>query len=351
MTGLSPQENILQYFERHKSQNTVPSIKDAIDVFGAHNPEFITYYSKWSDIFMQHFGLQAARTIEGIDDFISFYMYALVKNGSKGGEPARTAIAVRELSKENTYVALPRGDHHKTLSTSIPLKDLYRNNFEVIFHSSPIESFVRYDFKEFSILGPSGGGTHRTIGLCLSYGLIKERTFMSHAYETRSADQSPLAELADVINALLKIDGKLSVNVDRVKGCQTLKIVREESAFKIKMGSSFYKLVTSEYFSGVVDTLTSLPCIFDFHGWSWMIKDKNMATVVQCYPRVEITIEPLIEMAAEIESVGVQMHSAGWLKRYMLQRKHGRLVKQCIPEDVNAWCAEAGRYLAVSIPR
>ena len=351
MTGLSPQESILQYFERHKSQNTVPSIKDAVAVFNAHNPEFIPYYSKWSDIFIQHFGLQAARSIEGIDDFISFYMYELVKNGGSGGEPTRTAIAVRELSKENTYVVLPRGDHHKTLSTSIPLKDLYRNNFEVIFNTSPIEPFVRYDFKEFSILGPSGGGTHRTMGLCLSYGLIKERTFMSHAYETRSADQSPLAELADVINALLKIEGKLSVNVDRVKGCQTLKIAREESAFKVKMGSSFYELVTSEEFLGAVDTLTSMPYIYDFHGWSWMIKDKNMATVAQCYPRVEITIEPLIAMAAEIESVGVKMHNAGWLKRFMLQRKHGRMVKQPIPEDVNAWCAEAGRYLAVNISR
>lgn len=351
MTGPSPQESILQYFERHKSQNTVPSIQDAIAVFNAHNPEVITCYPTWSDTFMQHFGLEAARSIEGIDDFISYYMHKLVEDGSSGGVLTKTAIAVRELSKENTYVVLPRSDHPKTLSTSIPLKDLYRNNMDVIFNTSPIEPFVRYDFREFSILGPESGGTHRTMGLCLSYGLIKERRFMSRAYETRSADQSPLAELADVIRALLKIDGKSSINVDRVKGCQTLMIAREESKFKVKMGSSFYGLVTSEAFLGVVNTLTSMPYIFDFHGWSWMIKDKNMTTVAQCYPRVEITIDPLVEMAAEIESVGGKMHNAGRLKRFMLQRRHGRMAKQPIPEDVNAWCAEAGRYLAVSMPR
>lgn len=351
MSALAPHENILQYFERHKSQNTVPSITDTIDLFNTHSPETIPYYSTWADIFIEHFGLQAARSIEGIDDFIFYYMNKLVEDGSSRGVLKETAIAVKELSKENTYVVLPRSDHHKTLSTSIPLEDLYRNNHDVIFNTSPIEPFVRYNFKEFSILGPDSGGTHRTIGMCLSYGLIKERQFMSQSYETRNADQSPLAELANVINALLKIDGALTVNVDRVKGCQTLKIVRGESAFKVKMGSSFYELVTAKEFLDVVNTLLSMPYTFDFHGWSWMIKAKNMTTVTQCYPRVEITLAPLLAMAAEITSLGAKMHNAGWLKRVFLQRKHGKMVKQCIPEDVNAWCSEAGRYLAVSMSK
>ena len=347
MSTLSPQETLLRYYESSQEQNTTPNMRDVIDLFRANSSQSLHYYSNWPEVFMKHFDLNAASRIKGVKMLVQEYMDSTYGKGDTRASSGSVLIDVAELGRHNTYVKLPRADHDKTLSTFIPLKDLYRGGQSIIFNDIKIETFHRYDFQEFTIIGPRDGGTHRTIGLCLSYGLIYNKTFRSHGYDITTAKAKALTPLAELIRGLLSVDAEVTV-VGTISKVDAVEFVRGRSSFEIRADlDELFGFIGSEQFQNIIDSLLSLPYHFQLYGNIFTVRDTQHKSVAKYESKTFFGVMPFVHMAAELEGVRNSYDNSWWFERFVMRVTHRIPYNSFGALDINTWFAQLGGALAV----
>ena len=153
------------------------NVNQAFELFRNNDLQKLDFYYNYCEIILKHFNIKTDVS-EQIKAFVSNYISSHF-NTKSTQDKIGVLIAVSDLNTDNRYVCLPRSTLKKGHSFLYPILDVYRYNRVNLFESEPIEGFATYIFKELSIMGPISGGTHRTVGMCESYLLIKEKCFKS----------------------------------------------------------------------------------------------------------------------------------------------------------------------------
>lgn len=299
-------------------------VDDALALFGAYGIEQLDYYVSFAEIFLRHFGLSVNKNITGLKSCIADYMIAQIDydNASVTSGP----LDVNDMAKPNTYVSLPRADICKAKSCFYPLIDIYEAGRTCIAEKHYIEDFKRISFVEFDVIKPDGGATHRTLGICLAYGLLKGQRINTGKCVTLSTKDA-LAPYVKVVEAFNKLSEHFSVDIGMC----------EENEFRVAFSSAqktvpFYfkdkdeaqTFVLSEKALEVIRFLIDIPYQFHIYADDISVWSSNNRLATIRIDRIETDVfGPMLRSYVAAKK---QWEESGWfgrmLMRWQISRHH-----------------------------
>jgi len=152
------------------------SVKNAEKLIKKYSPKSKDYYFSLSSIFKNYFKIDSLK-IE--DNFIEEYLYSCLNRSDKRIIYNNFNISIFE--DENIFIQLARENlaNRKGVAVLYPLLNLKdENNLDINIpidlRFSQGEEYRIYDFYYFKKLITGAGGTHRTVGICNSIGLLQD---------------------------------------------------------------------------------------------------------------------------------------------------------------------------------
>lgn len=208
------------YDEYEKDKESYESTAKAIELLNSYSPKQKKYYISTKDIFVDHFDLDFNK-IKNFE-FISKYISEL--SDYSNIIQVNENFDVNRLNDETLYVKLIRSDPStiKGKSTLYPILN-FKNENE--YNSDkPIdlrlnsEEFRIIDYHYFKILTNKGGGTHRTIGICKSLGLLKGCSIkLNHIEYWNIHNKKTIDNVLKFIEILNEMDNIQSIDMENIQ--------------------------------------------------------------------------------------------------------------------------------------